>query len=192
MKRWIPILAVMILGMPCAARAETVYLNDGRVVKGPIVDESSYYVVIKEGGMPRRYYREQILRIEKDDDFVYELGDLNIDPTQFKDISERKVKLIITLMEVNGTHRNMENNIEQIIAQAPPEQAEKLQKLFNVSDIITQLIPLYDKHYTQNELKEIIAFYRSPAGQKVIKATPEIMKEALQVSVDYFRKRANP
>ena len=37
---------------------------------------------------------------------------------------------------------------------------------------------LYDKYFSQNEINDFIAFYKSPAGQKLIKAAPEIQKEA--------------
>ena len=49
-----------------AARAETIYLNDGRVIKGKIINRGAYDVTIKEGVMPRKFFNDQILRIEPD------------------------------------------------------------------------------------------------------------------------------
>jgi len=45
---------------------------------------------------------------------------------------------------------------------------------------------------TVGELKAMIDFYRSAPGKKLVEATPQIMKEALQVSVEYFQQKAAP
>src|SRR3989338_1765579 len=187
------LMAIFFSGIAALGFAETIYLKDGRIVKGKIVNEGSYYVIVMEGKMPRRYYNDQILRIEKDEEsYDYELDAVHIDPSQFEDVSPEKVNLIITLMEVNGTRQNMQTNIEQIIAQAPLERRPDFEALFDIDEIIKQLIPIYDKYYTQEELKAMIDFYRSAPGKKLVEATPQIMKEALQVSVEYFQQKAAP
>ena len=35
-------------------------------------------------------------------------------------------------------------------------------------------IPVFDKHFTESELRDLVAFYRSPTGQKIVK---EIIEE---------------
>lgn len=39
------------------------------------------------------------------------------------------------------------------------------------------LFPLYKEHYTAEELKEVIAFYQSPVGQKMVRLSPQIMQQ---------------
>lgn len=189
--RWIGIF-LFFLFLPLQGYAETVYLRDGGSVEGEIMNEGSYYIVIKVGGIPRRYYNDQILRIEKDKEaYEYALGAVKIDPAQFKDISEEKVNLIVTLMEVNGTRQNMQANMDQITAQAPAEKQAELKALLDVNAIIGHLVPIYDKYYTSEELKEMIDFYRTPTGKKLIEATPHIMQEAVQSSVQYFKEHTS-
>ena len=36
---------------------------------------------------------------------------------------------------------------------------------------------LYDKYFTEQEIDEILNFYKTPAGKKVIEETPKITKE---------------
>jgi len=36
---------------------------------------------------------------------------------------------------------------------------------------------IYDKYYTEKEIKDFIVFYKSPSGQKSLNLAPEIMKE---------------
>lgn len=43
------------------------------------------------------------------------------------------------------------------------------------------MVSLYDKYFTQNEINDLISFYKTPTGQKFIKVTPEIQKEIMTV-----------
>ena len=47
--------------------------------------------------------------------------------------------------------------------------------------INTDMVELYDKYFTQDEIKDYTAFYKSPSGQKYIKATPDIQKDLMIV-----------
>jgi len=40
------------------------------------------------------------------------------------------------------------------------------------------IYPLYDKFYTEQELRDLIAFYRTPTGQKVIETLPQLFSES--------------
>jgi uncharacterized protein len=40
------------------------------------------------------------------------------------------------------------------------------------------LYPIYDKVYTEQELKDLIAFYGTPTGKKVIETMPQLFAEA--------------
>lgn len=45
---------------------------------------------------------------------------------------------------------------------------------------------LYDKYFTEKEIKQMIAFYKSPAGQKYVSTNPEITKElVMKVMQEY-------
>jgi hypothetical protein len=46
--------------------------------------------------------------------------------------------------------------------------------------------PLYDKYFTESELKELVAFYKSPIGQKAISVTPNLLAEAMDMSNRVF------
>ncbi|MCX6219801.1 MAG: DUF2059 domain-containing protein [Bacteroidia bacterium] len=53
-------------------------------------------------------------------------------------------------------------------------------KLFFVSVLL--LIPVYKKHFTQEEVKAIVAFYETPAGKKLAEKTPMVTMESMQLS----------
>jgi len=49
----------------------------------------------------------------------------------------------------------------------------------NIPNLIDLMIPIYDKHLTDEEIKGLLAFYESELGKKVIKLTPQLMKEGM-------------
>ncbi len=61
--------------------------------------------------------------------------------------------------------------------------AERFRALFaerlNFSEIIEAVyLPLYDKYFSGEELREMLAFYRTPLGRKSIEVMPSLMQEA--------------
>jgi hypothetical protein len=51
------------------------------------------------------------------------------------------------------------------------------EKKFDVDTVADQLISVYDKHYTDDEIKGLLQFYGSPLGQKVAAESPKIGRE---------------
>jgi hypothetical protein len=51
-------------------------------------------------------------------------------------------------------------------------------KKFDADYVINQLVGIYDKHFTEDEIKELLEFYGSPLGQKVVAEMPKITREA--------------
>ena len=46
-------------------------------------------------------------------------------------------------------------------------------------DLIDLIVPIYDKHLNQGEVKAIIKFYESPAGKKLTSVLPQITQESM-------------
>lgn len=42
-----------------------------------------------------------------------------------------------------------------------------------------QIIPIYDKYFTQTEIKELVAFYQTPIGKKAIAVLPKVVNESM-------------
>jgi hypothetical protein len=43
------------------------------------------------------------------------------------------------------------------------------------------MVALYDKYYSHKEINDIIRFYKSKTGQKIITTTPELQKEIMKI-----------
>jgi hypothetical protein len=48
--------------------------------------------------------------------------------------------------------------------------------------LIDRVIPVYDRRFTHAEIKEILSFYRTPAGRKSIALMPDLFREMVDVA----------
>ncbi len=55
--------------------------------------------------------------------------------------------------------------------------ATSYQKKFDADQVAEQLVGIYDKHFTDDEIKGLLQFYGSPLGQKVAAEMPKINRE---------------
>ncbi len=87
------------------------------------------------------------------------------------------------------------------IGDITPDQQERLKQLFDQSmgsyvkrmkvkigevmplnELINNVYyPAFSKHFTVAEIKELLAFYESPIGQKFISTTPTVMQESTAI-----------
>jgi hypothetical protein len=53
----------------------------------------------------------------------------------------------------------------------------------SVAEVLEQIYyPLYNKYFTEGELRDLIAFYETPTGRKTTKIMPQLWQESLQRS----------
>jgi len=69
MRAWV-IVPALVLGLAATSRADTLYLKDGRIVRGEVVSETEEMVSVKEpvgtsGYAQARYAKSQIERIDR-------------------------------------------------------------------------------------------------------------------------------
>jgi len=51
-------------------------------------------------------------------------------------------------------------------------------KRINLDELLDQVgLEMYGKHFTEEELRELVALYRSPAAQKLVRILPQILAE---------------
>ena len=51
--------------------------------------------------------------------------------------------------------------------------------------LMDRVVPLYDEHYTQDEIRKLIEFYETPLGKKVSALRPQIAKESMVVAEEW-------
>ena len=93
---------------------------------------------------------------------------------------------IKSLLALTGSGKLAVQMMDQIILQMGklfPQVPEKVWEEFrsraSVNDFVAIAVPIYRKHYSQEEIQQLLAFYRTPLGQKVIAETPAILQESM-------------
>ncbi len=188
MKRLFIFVIVLGFFIPSLSWAAIIYLKNGQTVEGKIVDQTDYYVTIEKDKIPMKLYMENVQKIVKDEEFGSNA--LGIDIAQFKDISAVKANMIIALMQANGTVVKMQEQIKEAIDKSPLSDQIEVEKMFKLNELVANLVPVYDKFYSEEELSQLMAFYKSPVGQKLIEVTPKLVEETIKANIAYFKEKA--
>ena len=101
--------------------------------------------------------------------------------------ADAKHQKIVTLIKMTGTPDVMVTAIRQQIHLAkktlplPPKAQDDFETEFlneiKVDDLVQLVVPVYDKYYTEAEIDQLTAFYKSPLGQKMVASLPMMMQE---------------
>lgn len=59
-------------------------------------------------------------------------------------------------------------------------ESEDLIKNFPLDEMLNEMIPIYQRHFTKSDIDAMIAFYSSPAGQKFLHETPAVTAETMR------------
>lgn len=128
-------------------------------------------------------------------------------PQQSKSIDPVKDGDIRSLIELVGARDQIQDSIsasteqyrEKLLATVPNNDkgqafvnawADSYQKKFDVDQVLERLVTVYDKHYSEDEIKGLLQFYGSPLGQKVAAEMPKISREIQAASREEGTKAA--
>lgn len=92
------------------------------------------------------------------------------------------VRDLIQDATTKGTEQFRENLIASLPNNDPGQQfvnafIQNYQKRLSPDDVTNQLVTIYDKHFTDEDIKNLLRFYGSPAGQKYAAEMPKITAE---------------
>lgn len=100
--------------------------------------------------------------------------------------SPEKAKDIRKVMEISGAGVNgvqvmetMVGQFKQALPDVPDEFWKEAMKEVSADALIDLIVPIYDKHFTHAEIKQMIAFYETPVGKKLSTTLPLITQEAM-------------
>jgi len=110
----------------------------------------------------------------------------SIDPAKETDIRSLMELVGARDLVQDGANTAIEQSREKLLATVPDNDkgqafvnafAASYQKKFDVDQVTNQLVGIYDKHFTEDEIKGLLQFYGSPLGQKVALEMPRIGRE---------------
>ena len=113
---------------------------------------------------------------------------VKIDPTKEADI-RHLLELTGAKSMVSQVMTSMEGSIKPLMMNSlpPGEYREKLVDLFfqefhtradvEIPRLLDAAVPVYDKYFTDDDIKGLIRFYETPVGQKAIGLMPKVSME---------------
>ena len=57
-----------------------------------------------------------------------------------------------------------------------------------ISEVTDQLAKLYATTFSEQELKEVVTFYQTPAGKKLLVAQPQVAEQSMRFAQDWAKK----
>lgn len=95
---------------------------------------------------------------------------------------------IVRLMQVSGSGElgvqvmdNMLPSFMEVFPQVPDQVWQELRQEISVGTLVDLIVPVYEQHFTHDEIKELIAFYESPIGRKLVQRLPLILQESMEI-----------
>lgn len=118
-------------------------------------------------------------------------GNAPIDPAKDADI-RALLELVGARDQVQASVRqSAEQYRERLLATVPNNEKgqmfvnttiDEYEKKYDIDRVNEQLIALYHKHYSSEDIKGLLQFYGSPLGQKVAAESPKIFHEIQEVT----------
>lgn len=74
---------------------------------------------------------------------------------------------------------NILGSMKQTMPKVPDEFWQRMAAQAKIEDLMEMVIPIYSSHFTLDEINQLIAFYSTPLGKKVLGEMPGVMQECM-------------
>jgi hypothetical protein len=81
-------------------------------------------------------------------------------------------------------------SMKLMMPRVPENVWEKYRQLISLDEFRNRLIYVYDKHYTSEELSELLKFYDSPLGKKMSHEAVPILRESMAIAQELSKRAA--
>lgn len=102
---------------------------------------------------------------------------------------------IMKLLKVSGADKMADQMMAAIIPQfnqlvpgIPDVFWVKFKEKININDLMVACVPAYSKFYTHDEIKQLIKFYESPLGKRMVEVTPLLTQETMTIGQKWGEK----
>ncbi len=168
-------------------QAETIFLKNGDVIEGQIIERAKDYISVEVSGRRQKFTTGQILRIVEEGKSIFDATEME---KEREKAQARKKELIRRLLEAMNVPASLNRLFLRLSREAPEEAQAKIRQILKTDILLERIIPIYDKHYTESELEDLIEFYSSPIGKKHLSTTPTVMEETMKECMQYFKAQS--
>ena len=107
--------------------------------------------------------------------------------------SAKQVRELFDVMHMSQMFGKMNTQMAGVMGRAVPcVPGSYWQNFIDASgseQLLTRMVPIYQQHFTADEVNGLLKFYRSSLGQKVITQMPLTMAEGMKVGQQWGRER---
>jgi hypothetical protein len=108
-----------------------------------------------------------------------------------------KIKHIRELLDVMGSGRLgvqvMTSMLQQYKKSFPDVDAQfwdDFLKEVKPDDLVNMIIPIYDKYFSDDDIRQLITFYNTPVGKKLVENLPAITQESMSIGMEWGKQIA--
>ena len=105
-----------------------------------------------------------------------------------------KEAAIRRLLDVTGVARMGVQVMDTLIdsfrkgSPAVPQQFwTEFRSEIRAQDVVDIVVPIYDRHFSEDEVRGVLAFYETPVGKRLLEKQPVIMQESMQAGQEWGR-----
>jgi hypothetical protein len=110
-----------------------------------------------------------------------------------------QIRKSMSLM-MDGMKQAMKQGAEEAFRERVPNPTPKQLEALNgmvddmmadmpLNEMIEAIVPIYRRHLSKNDVDEVIRFYSSTVGQKLLREQPQMIQEGMQAGVEIQQKR---
>ena len=106
-----------------------------------------------------------------------------------------KTDRIRELMDVTGAGKlgvqmlsTLIQSYKKEVPSVPEEFWDEFVRQVNPNDLMDLVVPIYSKYFTEEEINQIVKFYKTPIGKKMVEKLPLIMQDSYRVGAEWGQK----
>jgi hypothetical protein len=80
--------------------------------------------------------------------------------------------------------------LKNLAPELPEAFWDGFMKEANPDELVNLVVPIYQKHFSEEEIAELLRFYRSPTGMKVTETLPQVMQESMLAGQEWGQRLA--
>jgi uncharacterized protein len=99
------------------------------------------------------------------------------------------------LLQINGTlgladqvRRQFVHDAREVYAAVPQSAIVDFGNRIKAEDFYALMVPIYAHHFSHEEINQLITFYESPVGRKLIESLPAMNAEAQDATTQWTRQ----
>jgi uncharacterized protein len=94
------------------------------------------------------------------------------------------------LLELTGSAKMAEQIMDQMMVMFEDNGADQgfwdsFRAEINTEDLVSMTVPIYDKHFSHEDIRGLIAFYQTPLGAKFVEKMPALTQDSMAVGMKW-------